>query len=91
MPTSHDARPTLGGVHGTEIDNTTQAKSPRSHSSGGGGRQAASPALSAADGRGGGRACGGICGFAGSSGGQRSVRLSANVDGGVTDGLRVDG
>jgi hypothetical protein len=52
-----------------------------------GGRQAASTVPSAAAGR----ACGGICGFAGIAAGWRLVRLSANVDGGVTDGLRVDG
>jgi hypothetical protein len=46
-------------------------------------------ALSATAGQGG--VSGGICGFAGSSGGWRSVRLSANVDGGVTTGWRLLG
>ena len=56
-----------------EATNASQAKSPPSHPSGGGGRQAASTGLSAAAGQGG--VCGGICGFAGSEGGWRSVRL----------------
>ena len=83
-----------------------QAKSPRRIKADGGGnggvcdrdaRQAASTALSAAAGhsifrQGGGSAC--VRRYMRVRRQQRraaSVRLSANVDGGVTDGLRVDG